>query len=254
MILYFSGTGNSAYAAEKIAKVTGDKVIDLFDRIRSHNYSEINSGRPWVVVTPTYAWRIPRIVQEWLENTDLVGNKDIYFVMTCGGSIGNAGKYLKELCTAKKLNYLGCAPVLMPENYIAMFSTPTQEKALEIIRQSDPVIDKIALEIKSGKAFPQPAVSFQDKRNSGIINTAFYPIFVHAKKFYATDACVSCGKCVNVCPLENVRLKDGKPVWGKNCTHCMACICRCPSEAIEYGRHSRGLPRYVFPKNIPESK
>ena len=27
----------------------------------------------------------------------------------------------------------------------------------------------------------------------------------------------------------------------------MACICRCPREAVEYGKHSRGLPRYVFP-------
>ena len=38
------------------------------------------------------------------------------------------------------------------------------------------------------------------------------------------------------------------PVWKTNCTHCMACICRCPKEAIEYGRHSVGLPRYVFGK------
>ena len=27
----------------------------------------------------------------------------------------------------------------------------------------------------------------------------------------------------------------------------MACICRCPKAAIEYGKHSRGLPRYTFP-------
>ena len=36
------------------------------------------------------------------------------------------------------------------------------------------------------------------------------------------------------CPLNNIRLENGKPVWGKHCTHCMACICDCPKEAIEY--------------------
>ena len=72
-------------------------------------------------------------------------------------------------------------------------------------------------------------------------------MFVHADKFYVTDACISCGKCVKVCPLGNIRLENGRPVWGKNCTHCMACICRCPREAVEYGKHSRGLLRYVFP-------
>ena len=35
---------------------------------------------------------------------------------------------------------------------------------------------------------------------------------------------------------------------GNQCTHCMACICRCPSEAIEYGKHSIGKPRYVCPE------
>ena len=46
--------------------------------------------------------------------------------------------------------------------------------------------------------------------------------------------------------MNNVTLKDGKPSWGKNCTHCMACICYCPKEAIEYGKKSVGQPRYHF--------
>ena len=29
-------------------------------------------------------------------------------------------------------------------------------------------------------------------------------------------------------------------------THCMACICYCPKEAIEYGKKSKGKPRYHF--------
>ena len=67
---------------------------------------------------------------------------------------------------------------------------------------------------------------------------------VKSKAFYATDDCVGCGKCVKLCPLNNVKLVDGKPVWGNNCTHCMACICYCPKEAIEYGRKSQGKLRY----------
>lgn len=248
MILYFSGTGNSQYAAKRIGKEINDEVMNLFEKIRNDDCSQMHSTSPWVVVVPTYAWRIPRIVQKWLENTNLVGNKDIYFVMTCGGSIGNAGKYLEKLCDIKKLNYMGCKAMIMPENYIAMFSTPTKEEALEIIRQADRVIDETARTIKSNKAFLQPAITLQDKMNSGIINAAFYPMVVHAKKFYTTDACISCAKCVNVCPLNNIHLENGKPVWAKNCTHCMACICRCPSEAIEYGKHSKGMTRYICPE------
>ena len=140
MILYFSGTGNSEYAAKRIGRELRDEVLNLFERIRNHDYSEIHSDSPWVVVVPTYAWRIPRIVQEWLENAALTGNRDIYFVMTCGGSIGNAGRYLEKLCAARKFHYLGYAQIKMPENYIAMFSTPTQEEAMDLIQDRKSVV------------------------------------------------------------------------------------------------------------------
>lgn len=250
MILYFSGTGNSEYTAKRIGKEIDDEIFNLFDKIRNRDFSDMHSERPWVVSVPTYAWRIPRIVEKWLENTRLKGNKDIYFVMTCGGSIGNAGKYLEKLCAEKKMNYCGCAGIVMPENYIALFSTPTEESALQIIEQAERVINDTAHVIKSCDKLVQSNISFGDKMNSGIVNGIFYPMFVHAKKFYATDACISCGKCAAVCPLNNVRLENGKPVWGGNCTHCMACICRCPKEAVEYGKHSHGLPRYTCKKQV----
>ena len=109
MILYFSGTGNSEYAARRISTETKDKLMNLGERIRSRDFSGIHSDTPWVVAAPTYAWRIPRVLEEWLKNTELGGNKNIYFVMTCGGNIGNAGRYLKKLARSKGLDYRGCA-------------------------------------------------------------------------------------------------------------------------------------------------
>lgn len=250
MILYFSGTGNSEYVAKRIGKEINDEVINLFDKIRNNDNSELKSEHSWIIVVPTYAWRIPNIIQRWIENTSLIGSKDIYFVMTCGGNIGNAGKYLEKLCAQKNMNYCGCAEIVMPENYIALFSTPTEEKAMQIIEQAESVIDNVTHYIKKSNKFPQPEISFGDKMNSGIINDLFYPVFVHAKKFYATDNCISCGKCVTVCPLNNVRMENSKPIWANNCTHCMACISRCPKEAIEYGKHSKGLTRYTCKKEV----
>lgn len=250
MILYFSGTGNSEYVAQRIGRELDDEAVNLFDKIRDHHFSPMHSERPWVVVSPTYAWRIPRIVEKWLAGAVLSGSQDLYFVMTCGADIGNAGKYLEKLCTEKKMNYRGCMEIIMPENYIALFATPSKEEALQTIEQAESTIDRTAAFIRNGDRFPQPSISLGNKISSGIVNDLFYPMMIHAKKFYATDACVSCGRCVSVCPLKNVSLENGRPVWGGNCTHCMACICRCPKEAIEYGKHSKALPRYTCPKKI----
>ena len=250
MILYFSGTGNSEYVAKRISKMIQDEVMNLFYNFIEKDNAKVTSQRPWVIVVPTYAWRIPRIVHTWIRETKFTGNKNIYFVMTCGDSIGNAGKYLKRLCAEKNMNYYGCIKIIMPENYIALFTTPTKDKALQIIDQAESIIDHTALTIKKGMPLPHTTISFMDRIKSGIVNYLFYPVMVHAKKFYASDHCISCGQCVNVCPLNNIQLKKGKPVWGKHCTHCMACINRCPKEAIEYGKHSLGLPRYTCDKDV----
>lgn len=64
MILYFTGTGNSEYTARRIQQKTQDTIRNLFPFIRQRKAEPMHSQRPWVIVTPTYAWRIPRIVQE----------------------------------------------------------------------------------------------------------------------------------------------------------------------------------------------
>lgn len=52
MILYFSGTGNSAFAAKFIGEAIDDQVLDLFDKIRNNDYSSMESKRPWVIAAP----------------------------------------------------------------------------------------------------------------------------------------------------------------------------------------------------------
>ena len=54
MILYFSGTGNSRYAAEFLAQALGDQAEDVGLWIKERRKGEFRADRPWVVVAPTY--------------------------------------------------------------------------------------------------------------------------------------------------------------------------------------------------------
>ena len=246
MILYFSGTGNSKYVAKRIADALGDEIVNLNDRIKASNISPVETGERLNIVTPTYAWRIPRIVRDWLLKTELRGARRAWFVMTCGSEIGNADKYNRELCAKKPIFCMGTAQIVMPENYIAMFSAPQADEAREIVAKAEPNIDCVIASIQSNQPFAPTRNNLYDRLMSGLVNPIFYKFFVKADAFTVSDACIGCGQCAKRCPMNNVTLKDGKPSWGKNCTHCMACICYCPVSAIEYGKKSVGQPRYHF--------
>lgn len=246
MILVFSGTGNSRYAAGRIADAIGDTVLDLNGRIREDAGPLTLGGGRLIVVSPTYAWRLPRPVEEALRRAHASEKMRVWFVMTCGDDTGNADKYNRSLCAGKGFKYMGTTPVIMPENYLAMFDVPGPREAAEIIRRAEPVIARAAACIGRAEPFPALRISPADRLKSAVVNPVFYALFVKADKFRATDACVGCGLCAEVCPLRSISIRQDRPVWGKHCTHCMACICRCPRQAIEYGKKSVGRNRYYL--------
>ena len=247
MILYFSGTGNSAFAARRIADTLGDEAVNLLEKLRAGDHSPMTSERPWVIAAPVYAWQMPHVVRDWLRETELQGSRDIYFAITCGGHIAAAGAHARKLCDEKGLHYMGCAEIVMPENYIAMFDAPAEQEAVQIVKAALPQIDRVSALIAAGEPIPEKFTVVQ-RFMSSAVNRGFYFGAITDKKFAASDACIGCGLCEKLCPLCNITLRDGKPVWNGNCTHCMSCICRCPQSAIEYGRTSVGKPRYQCPK------
>lgn len=247
MIIYFTGTGNSRYCAQFLAHALEDEVMDSFRFIRDHIQVELTSEKPWVFVAPTYGWQLPRVFADFIRSSSFTGSRDAYFAMTCGSEIGNARAKIAPLCAERNFHYKGVLQVIMPENYIALFDAPGPEEAQAIIAAAKPTLENGAACIRARRDFPVSKVGAIDKLKSGIVNAAFYRFIIKAKPFTVSDACISCGKCADVCPLSNIRSQAGQPIWGARCTHCMACICGCPTSAIEYGKASRGKPRYQCP-------
>ncbi len=255
MIVYFTGTGNSRYCAHFLADRLQDTATDAFPFIRNKVAAALTSETPWIFVAPTYAWQLPHIFESFLRSGRFTGNQNAYFVMTCGAEIGAPQTRIQALCREIGLTYQGVLQVVMPENYIAMFGAPEAAEARTIIHAAHPTLETAAALIRAGQPFPFHRAGVLDRVKSGPVNPLFYRLCVRAKPFRATERCVGCGKCAAVCPLDNIHLQTGHPVWGPQCTHCMACICTCPVQAIEYGTHSQGKPRYQCPDYpLPEAE
>ncbi|MCI6952047.1 MAG: 4Fe-4S binding protein, partial [Clostridium sp.] len=51
-----------------------------------------------------------------------------------------------------------------------------------------------------------------------------------------TDKCVSCGKCLRICPM-NVEVTDNQRKTRKNgteCILCLECVDQCPKKALHF--------------------
>lgn len=250
MILYFSGTGNSEYLAKSLASELEDEVVDLFSYIKEGRPGVFESDSPFILVSPTYSWRVPILLSKCLLTCDFKGSRDFYAVMNYGDSYGNAYDYIKEDLDKLGLNFMGLYGVKMPENYIMLFDLDNPETNKKIIAKAKSKISNIAKYIKNKEEFPKRKVGIVGKFQSAIINPIFFKYITKDKKFYATDKCISCGLCQKVCVLNNISYKDGRPVWNGSCTHCAACISKCPVGAIEYGKKTRGKERYLLDKTM----
>ena len=244
LVIYFSGTGNSRYAAETLALRTKDTLVCANVFIKSEVTASLSSDTPYIFVAPTYAWRLPRVYSSFIESSSFNGSNTAYFVMTCGDDIGNAGAFIEELCTKKGFRFKGVSAIVMPENYLAVYDVTEKAEAKRLVSKADKTLKTVSDLIMRGQELPKEKTGNADRLKSGLINPIFYSLVVKSKGFHVTDKCVSCGKCVELCPLNNIIMAQGKPFYGDNCTHCMACICACPTEAIEYKKHTEGKARY----------
>ena len=66
MILCFQGPETAAISQSALQEALQDEIVDLNAKIKAADYAPIQAGEDIVLVTPTYAWRIPQIVSVWL--------------------------------------------------------------------------------------------------------------------------------------------------------------------------------------------
>lgn len=51
--------------------------------------------------------------------------------------------------------------------------------------------------------------------------------------FYYPDRCIGCGRCVDVCKMDALRLQGGIHIDRSSCDNCGVCAHRCPSGAMQ---------------------
>ena len=245
MILYFTGTGNSKYVADFLGDKLQDEVVSLNDMLKNNLPLVVKSEKPYVWIAPIYAWRFPEVVDELFRKIDFQGNKTFYFVATMGGDSGNCEKICRKRVRDKGMSYGGFADVIMPDNYFGGFNIKDEQEMVDIVKKAHPTLQKIAETIKANHLLHIRVKSSAGGLKSSVVNYGFNKYMLSNVKYTVNEDCTGCGKCANLCPVNNIKMLLGKPEFADRCMSCYACIHRCPEKAINLGKRTEGKSRYV---------
>ena len=257
-IYYFSGTGNSLMAARKVGSLLEDADLVPVASLRDHP-GDITAPEGKVgIVCPVYDSGIPVIVRDFLGRLKVTPESYLFAIVTAGGTGGSALKMINAGLLKRSGRGINAGfLVKMPGNFPPVAHPPSGAKREAILEAADRELERIGRIIRDG--IDQPVGMYP---LSSLIQALLYGGFsktVHAmdERFSVSDACTSCGICASVCPVGNITIEEGKPVYNHRCELCCACLNYCPAQAIDlqmlFGTKGRG--RYHHPGvAVPDMK
>lgn len=251
MIFYFSGLGNSRHVAEGLVE-EGERLFFIPEVERAGCYDfTLEKDERLGFVFPVYSWRAPRLVSEFVQKIRLKGNPGYTFmVCTCGDDCAKTEQYFRKDLRRAGLTLDTAIAIQMPNTYVnlpGMDVDPT-ELAAEKLAKAEKRIPEVRELLRRRERMSQMIITSMPGLKSDIIQPLFYRFLVKDKPFHSSNACVSCGLCAKSCPLQNIKMVDGKPQWQGNCSGCLSCYHHCPQHVIHFGKATGNKGQYYFEK------
>ena len=233
--IYFSGTGNSRYAAELFCREY-DKEAKVFSIEDGGVSAAVDDTDLIVFAYPVQYSTVPKILREFVsDNKGLWNNKKVFVIATMGLFSGDGSGILGRLLESYGAEVIGGLHLKMPDSI-------ADEKALkrpldknkELVKQAEQKIKGAVRQLKEGHPTLEGIGPLY--RLAGFWGQRAY--FGHKTGEYSSklkideEKCVGCGMCEKLCPMNNITVVERKAVSGDRCTMCYRCINKCPKQAI----------------------
>lgn len=231
VIYYFTGTGNSLRAAERIAEHIGDtELISMRNKPE-----EVSAAECDVIgfVYPVYHWTMPEPVVNFVEKLQVNKNAYIFVIAMPSFVMGYACELLEQMMQEKGAAVAYGAKVNGVANYAIVY--PPMPSPKRVVPKTERKLTKIADDIAQMKHCKIPKANTIVRKKYPKMMPKYKALQAYADyPFTISDTCVGCGLCAKVCPCSNIVIQDKKPVFQHHCANCMACVCYCPNRAIGY--------------------
>ena len=234
--IFFSGTGNTKYIAERFSKKMN---CDCYSIETDTDFSElILNNKRICVAFPIYDSRVPRIFREFaLKYKSLFKDKQIIILVTQMFFSGDGARSFTDLFSKDYFHVIYAEHFNMPNNICNIpllwrVWVKNGQKNNYKLNKANKKLVHTCKNIKNGKIVKRGFNYFS--RLLGLLQGIYAEkIDEHGKLSVKTyNDCSRCGLCVRLCPMKNLEIKNRKIEHKNNCTLCYRCVNACPKKAI----------------------
>ncbi|MDR0978008.1 MAG: EFR1 family ferrodoxin [Endomicrobium sp.] len=235
-IYCFTGTGNTYLAARKIADTLQNRGYTAnVKNMLQYASDKVDLSHTIGLGFTVAFWNTFPVVKDFIKNMPVSNGTDIFVFTTMGDSSLKTAANFCCILEKKGYNIIGAEGFLMPNNFL--FVQKKEKNALKI-EKSYKKIEVFAEQLINGNIKPYKTNLFFKICfiiTDFITNVWKTKIFQKIIKFKINkNKCTKCGLCYEICPVKNISVKDGYPVFnGIKCQLCMRCISYCHTHAIE---------------------
>ena len=233
--VYFSGTGNTKYCVTKFIECFNEN--DIAITIEAPDVNKIIAKHDFIIFGyPIYFSNVPKIVRDFIiENKSCLVNKKVFIICTMGlfsGDGAGCSARIFKKCGAK---VIGGLHLKMPD---CIGDEKMLKKSLEenkrIVEQANTKIHLSAQGLKEGKPTKEGLNIFYHIAGLFGQRLWFYgkTITYKDKPNVNNQKCIGCGRCAELCPLDNIEIVGNKAVAKGKCTMCYRCFSHCPGKAL----------------------
>ncbi len=266
-IFYFSGTGNTWWATEKLQQMLKEKKFEVeYFSVESKVAQDgkkanelINQSDLVGFGYPIYGSDIPLVFMNFIKSLTPVKNKNAFVYTTMMIFSGDGALVARRQLKKKGFKVNQATNIRMPNNvklpYPIFKRFPIkngEENDWVKNKKAMPKIAKLVDRIVSNKRWIQG----WDPVNvaGGLmqrVEMRFGKLYKYARNYYVDEeTCTQCMQCVDNCPTENISFEDEIFTWGKSCILCLRCYHLCPEDAVLYKEPTldrKQYPRYKGP-------
>lgn len=236
-----------------MAGVQNERLIFIPEVMDGNCTFELQDDEKIGFLFPVYSWAPPEIITDFLCRLKLknYSGQYLFMVCTCGDDIGLTRQVFTAAVTLRGWHVDSAFSIQMPNTYICLpgFHVDRPERRTEKLQMAAARLQFINAQVLQRVSGQFDVVEGRwPWVKTRLIQPFFQRFLIHDKPFHVNGKCNGCEICKRSCPVGNIRMAEGHPVWQHHCTMCLGCYHHCPVHAVEYGKQTAYKGQYIYPE------